>query len=195
MSNLTKFFNGGVHGKELMKNLDDAIAWENETVSNHSPCSVKNNEKVARQIHSPIHVMETNPNQLTNLAFEDMINKGLSINRLKYAISKDDLHKRGREKAARDRKGSSTRKAKPDRKYFGLAFANVIDIRSVVENDKRCFVIYDTSSVSCPSHADLYCIINDCRNEMVKTRQARKLQKIFSTIEKDPNQEINTSEK
>ena len=187
MSDVKAIFNSGVHYRDLINNLEDAIKWEDHMVSDYSKECVQNDEEVARQVHSPIHLMEDNPGMLNNLAFEDMIHKGLSINRLKYAKSKDDLHERGRIKAANDRKGSSTRKPKPNRKYVGLAFAKVGDIRSKLEDSQRCFAIYDTATSSCPSHADLYCILPACPTEMVKTMQARKLQAIFCTIENNPN--------
>jgi len=183
---MAKNFFKNTNCKKLLENIDNILMWENITVSDYSPGKVLNSEIIGRQIHSPIHINEEKPNQLNNFAFEDMINKGLSINRFKYS-HKSDLHKRGREKAENDRLGkNASQKPKPERKYIGLAIANVKEIRDTFEEEKRCFTIYDTASSDCPSHADLYCIFTKCRTELVKTRQARKLQKIFSTIEYDP---------
>ncbi len=181
MTDVQEYFNN-VDQKEkcklLAKNYEQSMAWEKEQVSVFSADIVADKEVLARQIFSPIHV-DRDTKELTTLAFDDMFNKGLSTNRLKF-ISISELNTKGEEKAEKDRE------RKPDREYMGFVKTNVIDIRSATDG-KRWFTVYDTALESDISHADVCCIYQPqkegkARMKALKSRQRSLLQKVFSKI-------------
>lgn len=159
----------------LAKRHKRSINWENQTVSTISPGIVQNDEIIARQIFSPIHVDKNK--EITSYAFNDMFNRGLSVNRMDY-IDSASLHAKGEEKAAYDRL------TKPDRKYLGYAIANVGEIRNSTEMKIRWFVVYDTSSKNNVSHADICCIFQAKRGSAFQSRQRRLIQQAFSKIQR-----------
>lgn len=130
----------------LAKNPTEAIEWENSNATTHSKEVVKNEELITRQIFSPIHVDEAG--NITPAAFNDAMNKGLSVNRLNYS-SETEIHTAGERKAERDRIHA------PERAYLGLVTASVSSIRSLTEGIHRVFAIYDTALSHDISHADV----------------------------------------
>lgn len=174
MTESQKFFDNPEHTKEKCKLLAgmyiQSIAWEKEKVSIYSPDIVEDKEEIARQIFSPIHV-DQETQELTTLAFDDMFNKGLSVNRLKL-ISISNLNEKGMEKAKKDRE------RRPDREYAGMVTALVTDIRKATDKI-QWFTIYDTSLQDDISHADICCIH---QQKALKSRQRSLLQKVFSKI-------------
>ncbi len=182
MTKAQKFFSDSSMAKEKCKLLaeeyEQSVSWEDEQVSVFSPEHVLNDENIARQIFSPIHI-DHETQELNTLALDDMFNKGLSINRLKL-ISLTDLHLKGEGKAKNDRV------EKPDRIYVGLVQAKVCDIRNVTDN-VRWFTVYDTSLENDVSHADVCCIyqpseLSKTQKKALKSRQRSLLQKVFSRI-------------
>ena len=136
----------------LSKYQDVALRWEYVTSSNYSSNVVSNEEEVARLILSPIHI-DKETGDIFPAAYEDVSNKGLSVNRLSMHKSKNTIHQIGEEKANRDRERN------PNREYIGFAIASVNAIRSEVENSVRNFAVYDTALEDITCHADV-CLIN-----------------------------------
>jgi hypothetical protein len=168
--------------KNLAANYSQAVDWELKSVSEHSPSIVSSAEYVARQIHSPIHI---DGGEIKVTAFTDAFDKGLSVNRFKYA-SLSSVHLAGEAKAANDRNRD------PSRKYCGVVVANVGDIRSVVDDADgcRCFCVYDTALLDAVSHADV-CMIrpeaaidpNKLPKKAQKKERRRRLQKAFGRLQ------------
>lgn len=112
-----------------------------------SPGVVLDDEFVARQIFSPIHYDE-DQDEIVAAAFQDVSDKGLSVNRLNYA-SEQDIHTSGLVKAEKDRE------RRPNRKYIGFVESSVGDIRSIFEDEIRIFTVYDSALPQAEHHADI----------------------------------------
>lgn len=168
--------------KHLAKDYDNALVFEKNSVSNSSPGVVKNSEYLARQIFSPIHIdLETN--EIKPGAFDDVLSKGMSTNRL-YIESEKTIHSYGEAKAEKDKQ------LKPDREYHGFITANAGDIRSCVIDpsiDKQIFAIYDTSRIDAISHADVCAIASPKFNRSQKIEIRKVLRETFSKL-KNKNQ-------
>ena len=172
--------------KQLAKNQEKALEWEQVKTSKYSPGIVKNDETVVRQIFSPIHVDEET-GEVKTAAFDDASNKGLSVNRLAHA-SPEDIHQSGEKKADTDRKSG-----KEDRAYLGFVEADVEKIRSDLEDNTRVFTVYDTALKKAIHHGDV-CTIkqNDCQipklsKKLAKKERRLRLQRKFSTLQKNNN--------
>lgn len=84
--------------KELQKHSSDALSWEANTASDHSPGPVEQDETLFRQIVQPLHIdMETRT--LRPNAFNDVANKGLSVDRAKHS-SVAEIISSGRKRVA-----------------------------------------------------------------------------------------------
>ena len=154
--------------KLLAENYDKTIEWEKLSVSDFSPGVVDDLEIIARQIFTPIHVDENG--EIKTAAFDDALNKGMSVNRLKYA-SENNIHQSGELKAERDRQ------IRPDRQYIGFIKTEVSTIRSVHECDKRVCAVFDTALKDTPHHSDV-CIILFGENDCVTPKLSKKTAKM-----------------
>ncbi|MCU7833944.1 MAG: hypothetical protein KZQ83_01735 [gamma proteobacterium symbiont of Taylorina sp.] len=167
-----EFFNKEENQKEkcklLAENYNKTIEWEKLSVSEYSPGVVDDNEFIARQIFTPIHVEENG--EIKTAAFDDALNKGLSVNRLKCA-SEDNIHKSGELKAEHDRQ------YRPDRQYIGFIKAEVSTIRSFWECEKRVYTAFDTALKDTPHHSDV-CVILFGENNSVEPKLSKKTAKI-----------------
>lgn len=171
--------------KLLADKHGEAIALEKISVSEFSPGPVVNEEYIARQIFSPIHIEDDN--SIKSTAFDDVTNKGLSVNRMMF-VEVDAIHSNGLEKEKRDNAKAfeSGRPEKANRAYLGFIQAKVETVRDYYDEDARVYSIYDSSLSSNREHADI-CMINQdtkSRNNVkwVKMFRRKKLQEMFSPL-------------
>jgi len=165
--------------KELAKNVDQSLAWENQNTSQYSPGIVKNTEIIARKIFSPIQI-DVESGEIKTAAFDDVSNKGLSVNRLSQ-ITENGIHEAGEIKANRDRESI------PDRQYCGFIKASVNKIRKDLEGENRVFAVYDTALENDISHADVCMIQQGVMNNLPKSaankERRRRLRENFGPLE------------
>ncbi len=155
--------------KECRLQAGDCIC-EKESVSKYSPSAVQDDEDLIRQIYSPIHVDEET-GRLKPLAFEQASSLGMSVNRKNY-ISREELEEKIAKKLKNDEEGGKKRTIK------GVVIAKCSDIRSLKQEEKRLFCIYDTAGSKDKSHADICQAINAKRKAGIKVRH--KLRQVFS---------------
>lgn len=125
----------------LTENYEQSLEWEKESVSSHSCGIVKDDEILARNIFSPHHY-DTNTGNLTTLAFDDILNKGLSVLRCSYTTH-DEIITIGEHKK------------KDTHEYHGYIMAQAKCIRECIIESKRAMAIYDTAMVDLLTHADI----------------------------------------
>jgi hypothetical protein len=132
----------------------DRIAWEKVSASEFSPKPVGNDEILCRQLVQPIHFQDDG--SIDPSAFDDVMNKGLSTDRLKYR----DLEESQSEGVARAERHNADFPMKPRRKLVAFAQFYVGEIRDVtaMNSDDRALAVYDTALPSNPSHADI-CVV------------------------------------
>jgi len=171
--------------KLLAECPERSLQWEDLSCSDFSPGVVGDDENIARQVFSPIH-FDAELNKLKPLALDDVFNKGLSTNRLKY-IDEKPLNEAGESKALRDRSLQEEREKTPDRKYLGFVVAKVSDIRSLFEDQKsRVFAVYDTGLEAQIDHADVCCLkagsSSSLPKKAAKIHRRELLSNIFSDL-------------
>lgn len=159
------FFSEHIENKEKCKELQKLpysklIEWECETASQHSPGPVDDKEILCRQIISPIHYDEE-ANALTAAAFDDVANKGLSVNRLSYT-SNSDITRNAENRVENHNQHNSEEKKR--RTFIGILQFNCIEIRSITVNVNvltpvRGLAVFDTASEGDQSHADICQIV------------------------------------
>jgi hypothetical protein len=188
MNSAKDFFNSPELAKEkckkLAEDIDKSIEWESESVSDYSPGVVEDTEDIARQIFSPIHI-DSDSGEVKTAAFDDVSNKGLSVNRKKF-VTDCALHELG-EKLAEKYNDS---KPNSNRKYMGYVYARTENIRLTMENKIRVFTVYDTALKEIPHHADVCMLLHDLdesQNPPLTKKLARKarrlrLQRLFSGL-------------
>lgn len=146
----------------LMQNFSQALEWEKESASIYSTQGcVKNREVLARNIFSPIHIDEEN-NKYTRLAFDDILNKGLSVIRFNYALHEGVIEE-GQKKLHNDLPNN------PDRKYIGYASVSAINLRQcslpASNITDQILAIYDTALENSIYHADVCSIKSLGKNQ------------------------------
>lgn len=72
----------------LTENYEQSLEWEKESVSSHSSGIVIDDEELARNIFSPHHY-DTETGDIKSLAFDDVLNKGLSVLRYDYTTNEE----------------------------------------------------------------------------------------------------------
>lgn len=142
----------------LTDNYEQSLEWEKESVSSYSCGIVIDDEELARNIFSPHHY-DTNTSELTSLAFDDILNKGLSVLRCTYTTS-DEI------------KSIGEAKKKDTHEYHGYITIQAKCIRDYIIESKRVMAIYDTALEDLHIHADI-CSIG------VTTKSGKNLLRIF----------------
>jgi len=132
----------------------DRIAWEGISASEHSPEPVANGEVLCRQLVQPIHFQEDG--SINPTAFDDVMNKGLSTDRLKYR----DIAESRSEGVERAERHNAEFPLKPQRELVALAKFNVSEVRSItaMNTNDRAVAVYDTALPANPAHADV-CVV------------------------------------
>jgi hypothetical protein len=143
---------------------------EQSSVSQHSPGVVQNDEELTRMIFSPIHI-DKDTGQLTQLAFLDAVDKGLSVNRTLHTSLKELEQKASLIIANAQQRGRA-------RHLVGLAKTKCENIRAIITNDsKQAFCVYDTATSQDQSHADIcQAVVGKSQGNEVR----EELRKLFS---------------
>jgi len=145
-------------------------ACEAHSVSPHSPGPVMDDETLWRLILSPVHY-DVATGRVTEAAFDDASNKGMSVQRLAVTGSEGDIRQRGHARAA----------AKPGRTFecaIGATAAGIRTLRGPEGGGRFC--IYDTADAADPGHADVCQTRHGSRHTRLQLR--RELQKHFSLL-------------
>lgn len=143
------------------------LEWERQTASEHSPCPVKNEEFLYRQILNPIHY-DIETMTLKPTAFNDVSDKGMSVNRLDYA-SEESICQTATDRVERYNMGNPD---KPTRFFLGLVRFNCTEVRNIIAQPSeagvipvRGCVVYDTAYEYDQSHADIFQIVKNKAHE------------------------------
>jgi len=121
---------------------------ELNSVSEHSPGIVTDDEDLVRAVFSPIHINEVT-GELDPSAFSDVKDKGLSTDRESHT-TRESIVNRANNKVEEDKASGKT-----DRELVGFVKACCADIRSIVdEENERCFCVYDTGLADNSAHSD-----------------------------------------
>ena len=151
---------------------DPQCNCETVSVSQYSPGVVEDNEILIRQIYSPIHI-DKQTGKILPLAFLDVQDKGMSVNRKIYS-SIEELNKKVQYKLRLDEKRGK------GKGFEGIIYATCQDVRAIKTNDNlKAFCVYDTGNRNDISHADI-CQAKSSRVGGSKMRL--KLREIFSDI-------------
>jgi hypothetical protein len=151
---------------------DPQCNCETVSVSQYSPGVVEDNEILIRQIYSPIHI-DKQTEKILPLAFLDVQDKGMSVNRKTYS-SIEELNKKVQYKLRSDEKRGK------GKVFEGVIYATCQDVRAIKTNDNlKAFCVYDTGNKNDISHADI-CQAKSSRVGGSKMRL--KLREIFSDI-------------
>lgn len=183
MNSAKEFFNNHELAKnkceKLAEDIEKSLEWEKEKVSDYSPHIVEDNETVVRQIFSPIHIGDDN--EVKTSAFDDVSNKGLSVNRGKF-LDEDELHRLGKAQVERH----NTLKPSADRGYIGYVSAITKEVREIIEGSTRVYAVYDTALQDAPYHADVCMLLHGGgeyqSKKVAKQARRRKLQRLFSNL-------------
>lgn len=145
-------------------------ACEAHSVSPYSPGPVMDDETLWRLILSPVHY-DVATGKVTEAAFDDASNKGMSVQRLVVTGSEGDIRQRGHARAF----------AKPGRTFECAIGATAAGIRALrAPEDGGRFCIYDTADATDPGHADVCQTRHGSRH--VRAQLRRELQKQFSLL-------------
>jgi hypothetical protein len=114
-----------------------------------SPGRVENGEMLLRAIYSPHHI-ETDTGLLNPMAFDDVVDKGLSVERMSYSSS-DAMAAQVKEKLA------LPRAQEKGHKFVGVVALECAVVRDIQDlaNGSRLFAVYDTATSSNAAHADI----------------------------------------
>jgi len=125
----------------LTENYEQSLEWEKESVSLYSCGVVKDDEGLARNIFSPHHY-DISTGSLTTLAFDDILNKGLSVLRCNQVDTAKIIE-------------IGNNKKKDTHGYHGYIAVQAKTIREYIVDSKRAMAIYDTAMIDLLSHADI----------------------------------------
>lgn len=156
-----EFFDTHLHNKDKCKLLQkeaSKYSWQLESASKFSPAPVHDNEKLLRQLISPIH-LEIDSKTIKPTAFDDVFNKGLSVNRGQYVFSELQVVDSALLKI---KSYNLANIGKPQRDLHGLAGFISMEIRGIKDFESNLALgVYDTALESDASHADICHITED----------------------------------
>ena len=164
------FFDGNLENREkvkILQNEEGCVEWESMKASKYSPCVVKGDETLLRFIFSPHWDRATG--KPTPIAVEDVANKGLSVNRLKYA-ELQATHRFAQDASVAERQAAAM--GRP-RKLEALMWLRVAKIREVRLDEQRALGVYDTALVDNRAHADV-CQLRSGQRDGRTTKEAKQ---------------------
>jgi hypothetical protein len=134
---------------ERLTELAPDCGCEAGSVSPYSPGPVSREETLARLIYSPHHI-DRETGEVTEAAFSDVKDKGLSVQREAHA-EPAEIRAIGERKLADD-----IAKGKVDRKFLGIVVAQVQALQTVTyDGGKRALCVYDSALPDQQAHADV----------------------------------------
>lgn len=136
--------------KELQKvDHQEALRWESLTASEHSPGPIQPGEVACRQVTHPTFFDESG--QLKPTAFDDVSNKGLSVDRWAFT-SEAEITQRAN---ARNAEWNANNPDKDPRTLHSIGYFAVDNLRALMVNEQRAFGVYDTALQTNRAHADV----------------------------------------
>ncbi|RZF24628.1 hypothetical protein EVC45_37930 [Paraburkholderia sp. UYCP14C] len=142
---------------KALQKIPEALAWEGETASDHSPGVVKNEELIVRQVMHP-NFFDDEKQKIKPIWFDDVTNRGFSSDRLAYTTVEEVI---ARAKARADERNAKPENAeKPPVTVHSLGKLPVSRIREVICDDARAFGVYDTARADNISHTDVCQLAN-----------------------------------
>ena len=138
---------------KALNEQEDRLKWEGLSASDYSPGIVDSGEVLCRILFDPIH-FDQFTSTLKPSAFDDICNKGLSVNRVKHRGIAESL-------AAGAAQAETASRSRTPRSLYGHLVALASELRSVAREGQRCLAIYDTAIPENPSHADVCMVVPD----------------------------------
>lgn len=166
------FFEANRDNRQKVKDLiatgqGDAWAAQSLTASPWSPRPIRQGEVLARQVHSPLH-WDTEAKEVKLGFFDDLTNKGLSVNRLDFAKI-EALSDDSRARAAAGGKNEAV----------GFVCASVRDlVATMCSVQGGTGAVFDTAKEDDQSHADL------CQTSGAKAEGRAMRQALFQALKK-----------
>jgi hypothetical protein len=149
------FFAEHAEDKQKVKALQkvpDALAWEEEIASEHSPGIVKNEELIVRQVTHPTFFDDATQ-KIKPIWFDDVTNKGFSSDRLAFTTVEQVVERA--QARAEERNAKPENSEKHPVTVHSLGKLAVSRIREVACDDSRAFGVYDTALSENIAHADV----------------------------------------
>ncbi len=141
---------GDTQKVKALQKIPEALAWEGETASDHSPGPVANDESIVRQVTHPNFVDAEN--KIKPIWFDDVTNKGFSSDRLTLTTI-DEVVERAQRRA--DERNAKPENAEKQVTVHSLGKLSVEQIRRVRCDNTQAFGVYDTGLPDNRAHADV----------------------------------------
>lgn len=158
-----EFFEANAQNPDKCKTLQEQtlevqLKWQTEKASEHSPAPVADEEELIRYWLNPVHYDQSS-GSLKPTAFQDMSDKGLSINRAKYTSLENVRTLACQRVAARNQQSTE------QRELIGYSVFSANEARSIVAQNSsppgRPLVgVYDTANADDASHGDVCQLVN-----------------------------------
>lgn len=164
---------GGQKCKALQDKLPELQAeWQKQVASEHSPGPVNDSENLIRYWLIPVH-FDDKTRTLRPTAFDDMSDKGLSVNRSSYAT----LRQIAEMANSRVELAKNTGKS---RELVGYSNFSASEARLIVPaeprtSDRPVVGVYDTAKADDPSHADVCQLVSSAQGGRSARTQLREL--------------------
>ena len=134
---------------------------------------VLNSETVARWVYTPPHVHKPLPGELCDTFFEDVLNNGLSVQRIycRWGASRKSIHSKGQKLVENDGQPNASGEVRACRKYLGVVHFSVAEMREIrveIENDVAKLRIYDTAIEGNATHAEAM-MMNQGQTKKIRT--------------------------
>lgn len=165
-----EFFEANRNNKDKVKALvatkcGDTWADAKLVASPYSPGPIHDDEEIVRQVHSPLHWDEARQEVKPGF-YDDLSNKGLSLNRLSYATAEELAQ------ASRERAGARGREAMG---FVRCTAGQMVGVMRSVNGASGA--IFDTADEQDVSHADA------CQTKGVSKIEGRAMkQKLFEAL-------------
>lgn len=154
--------------------IDQQLAWEKVSVSDHSPGPIGDPEELVRTLDQPIHFQN---GEFTPTAFGDAEVRGLSVNRTSHISIDDALRlatervRRVNQRKAEDSPGQTSNHAAEKRRMVAYTVFKTLDLRRVPNRgpgpgpdmERRAFGVYDTAKEHDFSHGDVFFLLTEKR--------------------------------
>lgn len=173
-----EFFESNAQNADKCKSLqeqplDVQLKWQTETASQYSPSPVGDEEELIRYWLNPVHY-DQNSGTLKPTAFQDMSDKGLSINRAKFATLEEV------EQLASQRVNSRNLESTEQRQLIGYSIFLANEARSIVAQNtnpqgRPVLGVYDTAKEDDPSHGDVCQLVDSKHGGRSARTQMRDL--------------------
>lgn len=141
--------------------------WQLVTCSRMSPGPVANDETLYRQLHHPVYVDKAS-GELKPTAFDDVLDKGLSVERPKHC-SLEDIVQHGRDRA--EHYNATCSDPEKVRSLISLLRLSAEQVRELQIDGEKAIGVFDTALPELPAHADVCMLVakNRLNNREVRS--------------------------